>query len=147
MHLPSVPEGLICKSRPFRGTSAELLDSGLATPGLMSAAAGGLPSSWFGLVLQLERMAWCPLTLASSTRPLSTDGRGEAGMQHYCMKPDFLQHFNCTVWPWKYSYFKWLCNDFFFSSFMCNLAGEKRMQLNFISNRNVLHQLRIEAWP
>ena len=34
-----------------------------------------------------------------------------------------------------------------FSSFTCNLAWKKRMQLNFISSRNVLHQLQIKAWP
>lgn len=58
--------------------------------------------------------------------------------------------FSCSIliasWPWNYGYFKWIRNDFFFSS-MCNLAGKKRTQLNFVSNRNVLHQLQIEAWP
>lgn len=79
------------------------------------------------------------------TAPQSGDKRRVGSVALSPRRLIFLQYFNCVAWPWNGGYVKWIYNHF--TPFVCNLMGRGGKQLNFISNRSMLLQLQIEAWP
>lgn len=138
----SVPEQMICKSKPRRDTSAKLLESvtGNTIPGLAFETAGGLDFLWFSL--GFYHQGWC----AVCSHPWLTLTKKRAG--DTALLPCSLIFCSILITLCGLGIMVTLNGSaMIFSSFMCNLAWKKRMQLNFISSRNVLHQLQIKAWP